>query len=309
MKPVAYFCPCVQGAVPLDHWSAFKCKALPMPLGWIIGITKGMDDPDHSGGKITATRILDCPRKVLIEDFVRPRADDPNFGLVFDPRRFNSARFGSVVHADIAANTPGGAYKEVRFPLPGQEPVSLDFGEGVVQTISGAVDYLAPDTICIEDYKTHSETAHKFKWNRKSAEPELRAQFSIYKTLVERCIEGAQVTQMRVWHGAQTSAKHPAPSWFQLEVPPLALEDIGAMRPFGALQNVRSIIKMLQFGLTGIAAIGAPPDSTEWYDEFNAIVGQLPMVGETMFNGEKCPTYCGAAQPYCYRVAGRAEIL
>jgi hypothetical protein len=309
VKPVAYFCPCVGGRVPLDHWSAFKCKDLPMPLGWILGITKGLDDPAHSGGNITATRILDCPRKVLIEDFVRPRLEDLNFGLVFDPRRMNSARFGTVLHADIAANMPPGAYQEVRFPLEGQPPVMLDFGEGVVQSISGAVDYLSPDTIILEDYKTHSETAHKFKWNRKAAEPELRAQFSIYKALIEKCIEGAKVTKMMVWHGAQTSAKHPAPPWFKLEVPPMAIEDIGSIRPVGALVNVRSIIKMLQWGLGEIRAIGAPPDSVEWYQEFDAIINRLPMVGETMFNGEKCPTYCGSAQPYCFRVAGRAEVL
>ena len=160
MKPRSYYCASVEtGAgcgkeVPLDHWTSMACPRPPMPLGWIIAICQNrIKDKDHADGKITATRLFDCPRKVLIEDFVEPIEGEPNVGLVFDPRRMNSAHFGTVVHREIELHTPGGGYKEIRFPLEGQEIPTLDFGGGVTCGIGGGVDYIEPDVVCLEDYK------------------------------------------------------------------------------------------------------------------------------------------------------------
>lgn len=280
-----------------------------MPLGMIVGITKDLgEDRVHADGNITATRLTDCPRKVLIEDFVKPLKEDPSFGLIFDPRRWNSPHLGTIIHAHIAANTPGDAYKELHFPLPHCEPPILDFGDGVKCAVSGTVDYLAPSTIRLEDYKTHSETAHKFKWQRKAAEPELRSQFSIYKTLVEGAIRGAEVKDMLVWHGAMTSAKHPAPPWFKLEVPFLPLNEIGNIRAYGAQHTVRDVIKMYQWALGEIHKIPEPRNTPAWYGYFNAIVQKIPMVGETQYGGDKCTSYCGPAHPYCWALAGRTSL-
>lgn len=310
MKPRAYFCSCVEGPVPLDHWTSMKCTAPPMPLGWLIGICKGLsEDVDHRDGAVTATRLLTCPRQVLIDDFVQPRKDDPGFGLVFDPRRMNSAHFGTVVHEEIRKNTPGGGYTEIHFPLEGQKPPVLDFGQGVTCPVSGRLDHLRPNMVVVDDYKTHSETAHKFKWNRKAADPEIRAQFGIYKPLIEDAVEGAHITHALVWHGAMTSARHPAPPWFNMAVVPLSLTEIGDLQPFGSRHTVREVIGMYVWALAEIGKITAARDSVEWYSAFNQIVNNLPMVGETMFGGQKCLTYCGAAQPYCFGLAGRAEVL
>lgn len=310
MKPVAYYCPCVNGPVPLDHWSRLQCTDPPMPLGWILSLTKERQaDTDHSGGAITATRLLTCPRQTLIEDFIEPLPDDPTWGLVFDPRRMNSAHFGTTIHAEIAANTPGGGYKEVRFPLPGAELPELDFGGGVTCRLSGRIDYLHPDTIVLEDYKIHSEGKQRTEWNKKYVAPEIRAQFGIYKPLVEASVKDANVTHALVWHGAMTSANNEAPPWFKTPVSPMTLTEIGSLRPYGAKQTVREIIRMYQWALGEIAKIAAPRHSREWYAAFDALLTHVPMVGESMFRGTKCASYCGAAQPYCFWVAGRTEVL
>jgi hypothetical protein len=310
MKPRAYFCPCVEGPVPLDHWTSGSCTDHPMPLGWIIGITKDRaEDRVHCEGNITATRLTTCPRQVLIEDFVQPMPDHPDFGLVFDPRRMNSARFGQVVHKDIEVNTPPGGYKELQFPLEGKEPPLLDFGGGVTCRISGKVDYIHPNIVCMEDYKVHGESAHRFKWNKRAGDPETRSQFGIYKKLIEDSVEGADIKEAIIWHGAMTSAKHPAPPWFKVPVVPLSLEEIGEVRPFGARHSVREIIKMYQWATEQIGKIEKPRHTMEWYEEFNKIVNVLALVGETMFGGQKCLSYCGPAQPYCYALAGRVGVL
>jgi hypothetical protein len=280
-----------------------------MPIGWILSLLKRREaDKDHSGGAITATRLLGCPRQTLIEDFVAPIAEDRNFGLVFDPRRMNSAHFGTIIHKEIEEHTPGG-YKEIRFPRPGTPPFELDFGEGVTCAPSGAIDYLHPDTVILEDYKTHSEAAHKFKWNRKAADPEVRAQFGIYKALVERGVEDAHVKKAIVWHGAMVSARHPAPPWFHIDVVPLSLQEIGDLRPFGSRHTVREVITMYKWALQQMSEITAERGTPSWYSAFDRIVSGLAMVGETMFGGQKCTSYCGPAQPYCFRLAGKAEVL
>jgi len=187
----------------------------------------------------------------------------------------------------------------------------LDFGGGVTCAVSGTVDYFDPGTVMLvpEDYKTHSESAHLFKWRRKSASPEDRSQFGIYKELIERRYPGKKVTHALVWHGAMTSAKHPAPPWFKVKVQPLTLREIGDLKPFGSLNPVREVIQMYSWALEQIGKIEAPRDSRLWYDKFNEILNSIAMVGETMFGGQKCLSYCGAAQPYCYSVAGRMGLL
>ena len=63
MKPRASYCSCVGGTVPLDHWSTLKCPDPPMPIGWLLSLTKRRaEDKAHSGGAITANRSTWCLR-------------------------------------------------------------------------------------------------------------------------------------------------------------------------------------------------------------------------------------------------------
>jgi len=279
-----------------------------MPLPWIFSILGTMlGDKDHCDGKVSATRLTSCPRKVLIEDFVSPK--HPNGGLVFDPTRMNSANFGNAVHAWMEKWTPEGIYKEIKFPVKGQPPPVLDLGEGVKIAVRGTVDYLSPDIVVMEDYKTHSETAHKFKFKFGGAAPELRAQFSIYKTLIEDAVKDAKVKKGRVWHGAQTSARHPSPPWFDQEIAFMSMEDVGSIKPFGADYSVRDIAGMYNWALHEIGAIKEEKSSPPWFQQVDAIIAQIPMVGEKIFRGTMCTTYCGSAQPHCYNLAGMPQIL
>jgi len=314
MKPRAYLCKkTALGAgcgkeVPLDHWHSGSCPRPPMPLPWIFSILgTTMGDTDHVDGKVSATRLTNCPRKVLIEDFVTP--EHPGGGLVFDPSRLNSANFGNAVHAWMEKWTPEGAYKEIKFPVKGQKAPILDLGEGVKIQVRGTVDWLAPDTVCMNDYKTHSETAHRFKFKFGGAAPELRAQFSIYKALIEDAIEGATVKKARVWHGAQTSAKHPCPPWFDQEVAFMTMQDVGSIKPFGADFTIRDIAGMYNWALHKIGEIPHKQNTKDWFACLDAILCQIPLVGEKIFRGTMCTTYCGSAQPHCYVLAGRPQIL
>lgn len=308
MKPRAYFCTCVQGEVSLDHWTSGACPKPPLFLPFLLGIIANTTgDTEHCDGKVTATRTTSCPRQTLIQDFIGP--DAPGGGLVFDPRRYNSIAWGWAMHEWCAKYAPPDAMVEVRFPSEGKGPAILDFGEGVKIPVSGRLDYLSPDKVMMVDIKTHSEASHKFKWQRPTPDADLIVQFNILRTLVQLEIPDAPITKGAIWHGAQTSAKHPAPPWFEQPLPIVPLTEIGGLKCKGAHHTVREIASMLHWGTGEIQKIEHPRDSVEWYGRVNGIINSLPMVGEPMFNGDCCPTYCGAAQPYCFRLAGRSAIL
>jgi hypothetical protein len=89
----------------------------------------------------------------------------------------------------------------------------------------------------------------------------------------------------------------------------MSLEDVGNLKPSGGSATVREIVGMLNWATAKIGAIEAPKGTSEWYAAFNGIVNALPMVGETMFRGDKCLLYCGPAKDYCFALAGKRGLL
>lgn len=299
MKPAAFKCVgCQTEIVEQGHFAT--CKTPPAPVGWLLSIIdRVVGDKDHCDGKVTTTRLASCPRQILIEDF-----DDQ---LVFDPMRHNSVDFGSTIHSQIQKFTPE-ALGKVEWLVSGE----IDLGEDVKVTLTGRIDFASLDGI-IYDYKTASETSHKFKWNAKKPDENLSIQFGINAALAEqtRLREGVAQKFNRgvAWYGAMTSAKHPAPSWFPMEVPILPTQQIGNIKPAGGKTTVRDIARMLTWAVKLIKEIDAPRGTPEWKKAFTMILNEVPMVGESMFGGSKCALYCGPAQPVCFAAANRPVLL
>lgn len=312
--PRAYYCkqvtnPYAEGdiqgcgeEVPLDHWGPPlpagvkpsgrpSCPSPPAPLPWLRFILKGvLDDTAHKDLAITATRLTTCPRKVVLEDCVP---------LVFDPMNYNSISWGRAIHKAMADSTPPGMYSEIHFPLEGKEKPTI---LGV--PMSGTLDFFSPDMVVIEDYKTHSEGAQKFKWGQ-PFDTDLQVQFSIYKILAEKSGLPVSIKAAAVWHGGMTSANNQAPPWFRATVPFLTEAQIAKV-PVGGY-TVAQIVKMYQNFIEGYQKLKEkyPTETLEFRAAFDALVKKLlPPVGQQLFGGKMCESYCGAARDYCDGLEG-----
>src|SRR6267143_5516598 len=190
-----------------------------MPLPRILGILANVaGDTTHRDGRITATRVLTCPRQVAIED---------NIPAPFDVLSYNSIYDGVLEHVAMQRTAPPGAYTEIHLPPEGR-PIPRLFGV----EIEGTVDFVTADLREIHDYKKHSESAQAFKFESGGADQEVAAQLNIYRLMLEQCVEGAHIEKLLVWHGAMTSAntktfrtKQPVPPWFAVELPLMGEEE------------------------------------------------------------------------------------
>ncbi len=300
MKIASLRCACTPGPLPIDHYHNGACRKPPMPLPRINGILASIQgDTTHQGGRITATRVLTCARQVIIEDSIP---------TPFDVLSYNSIYDGVIEHEAMQRHAPPGTYTEVRLPLPGQEPPRL-FGV----PIEGTIDFLTADLREIHDYKKHSETAQKFKFQRGGADQELAAQLNIYRLLLEQCLPEAHVERLVVWHGAMTSAGGPPP-WFRVELPLMTEEEIAEIRPNGGDYAVRQIVaEYVKFSrgaaLPTDAEVGLagtePPPSEE--SALEAAIRRVPLMGRKMWGGKKCVSYC-AVKDICDRIEGITRL-
>ena len=298
MKIGALKCKCSLEPQPVTHYEKRECKDLPMPLPWLLAILqRNKSDQTHRDNNFTVTRLLTCPRSVAIED---------NLPNVIDLRHLNSPTWGHAVHEFMHRNTPEGMYSEVRLPLEGQKPPLI---LGV--PLRGTVDVLSGDTVVLEDYKCTSESSMKFKWGRKeTAAIEVRAQASLYKILIEKCMPETKIQEAAIWNGAMTGARCPAPPWFRVQIDWLEEWEIGAIRPHGCDFTVEQIIvlyKEFHERLNDLRAMGIEPETEEWFDRVAEIIGKIPMVGKPMWRGSKCEKYC-SVKDTCYGIEGITTI-
>lgn len=286
----------------MDHYHSGACRKPPMPLPRINGILSSIQgDTAHRDGKITATRVLTCARQVIIED---------NVPTPFDVLSYNSIYDGIIEHEAMQRHAPAGTYAEVHLPLPGQSLPRL-FGT----EIEGTIDFVTADMREIHDYKKHSETAQKFKFQRGGSDPELAAQLNIYRLLLEQCVPGAHIERLVVWHGAMTSAAGPPP-WFRVELPLMDEAAIERIKPHGGEYTVRQIIDAYwQFeserkGLVlptdaEVGLAGAVPDPAA--DPLALAIRRVPLMGRKMWGGKKCVSYC-PVKDLCDRIEGVTRL-
>ncbi len=303
------YCTCIEGEVPTDHYHPApdsktpRCTAPPMPLPWLLAILDiNLNDDIHSGNRLSATRIQSCARKIALEDNIPVRR--------FNLKRFNSPTWGTAIHEFMQKHTPAGFYQEIELPPEGCPPVKLFEGTEAEVAIRGRLDILTPDTVLLQDYKCTSESSQKFRYNRKGADPEWRAQASVYKMLGERSTEGAiAIKRAAIWSGAMVSGRCPAPPWFEIPLAWMGEEEILMMKPHGGEFSVADNIIQFKIFLAAKAELDAPtvarPTMTtvEYQEALKSIIKTMPLAGRGQWRGEMCKTYCSVART-CNQLEG-----
>jgi len=155
-------------------------------------LERQQDDEFHADGRITATRLLGCPRQTILLD-TRP--------VFLDLRRAYSAYVGSERHDAIRRRTRG-AFDELK----------LD-AELFGTRVAGICDKVRHDMTEIVDWKFHGSVAQQMKWKRHRAgqpDRELAAQLNIYRLLIARSVLQVPDDDFRpkltAWHMAMVSA-------------------------------------------------------------------------------------------------------
>jgi hypothetical protein len=253
-----------------------------MPLAAIRSIMLSEEgDKFHAGDRLTITRLLTCPRQVLIED---------NIPLDVDIRKLDSRRKGTVIHADLQKHGSGG-YAEVEFPRPGQPPPLL-----LDVPVSGRLDFVASDFSQIEDYKTHAESGQRNKGKPRFTPDNDAAQLNIGRILIARGILDIDPDEYRprliIWHTAQTARDGP-PAWLDVEKPFMSEGDLAMFKPGGGEYTLLQIMDMYRHYALD-RADGMPLDDA---------LRNVPLAGRKMFRGQKCSLYCAAFE-YCNTLEG-----
>lgn len=304
------YCTCVEGEVPKDHYLKGtkehpKCIAPPMPLPWLLGILDLNDTDDvHSGNRMSATRMLTCARKIALEDNIPTRR--------VNLKHMNSPTWGTAIHEFMQKHTPPGYYQEVELPPKGSPPVLLFEGTEAEVAVRGRLDILTPDVVLLQDYKCTSESSQKFRWNRRAADPEWRAQASIYKIVGAKSTEGAiDIKRAAVWSGSMTSGRCPAPPWFEIPLAWMGEEEILVMKPHGGEFSVADNIVQFKTFLLAKAKLDeewrlrkmdssghaiVPTEHPGYQKALKAIIAKMPLGGRGMWRGEMCKTYCTPAR-------------
>lgn len=302
MKIKSLYCPCNERTDnPLDHYEREDCGAVPLgkpervPLEWITAVlAQATSDKYHADGRLTATRILGCPRESVILD---------NKEIVYDVRSGNQTYHGTLLHRELERCARPGAYQEIVIP-----PFQL--GDYFVE---GRTDRVAGDFSVIKDWKSHSENSQRFKYEyfmKGERDPEGAAQLNIYRIGIAKSVLKVEPMEYRpklvLVHGANVAFD--GVPWFEAEQPVLSEEQILALRPFDDAKHpgtqpftVRELMKQHVDATTRIKA-GEPIDD---------VIKSMPMVGQNVWAwkwnkaarshvrqaiGDKCLKYCVAAE-------------
>jgi hypothetical protein len=271
-------CPCSPAQVlPLTHYEdgcTYKHGKPPMPLKYLRRILMGLEnDAEHAQGKLTATRVMACPREVLLADYVP---------CVVDLRSFHKMTIGTAVHEYIGNGT-------VRW-----------LGRLFGVDISGKPDDIMDG---IDDYKFQGDASYRY-----GLKEEMRVQVSIYRLLAMQQPEWQKhpellerlTSRLGIWRGSMTSDRDKEP-WEYHPVQPMTEEEIAAFKPHRGAYSVQQIVemhvdfhRMVKEGKTVKEAIGALP-----------LVGKYFQFGKTP--GLKCRSYC-AVNGECAEVEGKVNV-
>lgn len=303
---------------PLDHFEKAKCGSAPpgsperWPIEWLRKLIQNASaDKYHAEGRITATRIIGCPRESAILD---------NKQIAYDPRGGNNAFHGTLLHKVLEDMEAPGEYKEVTIP-------PFPFG-GVM--LEGKCDRVASDFSVIKDWKTHAESSQgwKFKdFNEGKQDLEGAIQANIYRIGIAKSILKIEPDKYRptliLVHGANTA--HGGVPWFEWEQPILTEEQILKMRPHDDREHpgtqpftVAELIK--QHVDFAVAKESLDPKKGNATGQIDNIIANMPLVGKNMWAwrwnkaarakqrlefGDKCTRYCTAARE-CFELERRA---
>jgi len=246
-----------------------------MKLAWVLSILKKqLNDKLHSGGNLTFTRVIDCPRKVLIQDLLP---------VYYNVRNANTPHFGTTVHKDCEENALPGSYTEVVIPVEGKKQPIL-FG----MEIKGMLDEVANDYSWIEETKIHGDKSQAFKVQRgKLVDDDLIVQLNEQRLAFQQSLELPEGTVKRLfcWHGAMTTVGKEA--WYHVEVPIRDEAWMMSVRPKQGKYTVAQIVEYYRVAFKKIAD-GEDPA---------AAINEIPLVGDTFYPDWK--TGVGKGCNYC----------
>lgn len=256
MRIDTLYCPCVGGEVGVDHYKSGACRKPPAPLPMLLGIQRErIEDTTHADNKMTATRLVDCPRSIAI-------ADNLSIPAV-DLRKHNSAAIGSGVHLFMEKYAPPGFLTEVA--LHGR----LFVGTDVEVEVFGTADVIRPATLLLEDYKMTSVVNQRYR-AKEGGHAEWGVQASTYNLLAPPELK---VTRAVFWSGALTAKREGVEAWIEIPVRvDMNEEEILAFKPYGGqttvADNLRERLKFIK-GLAMLTA-GAATETE---------VAQVPLTG------------------------------
>lgn len=227
MPAIKVLCPCSSIEQELNHWTPVGgCPLPPQAKAWYHGsLQRTLNDKRHCDGNVTITRLLDCPRKWLISDFLP---------WTFNPLRMFKADIGTLVQAEVARHAEAvGAQAEVKV-------AGRLFGIDV----TGSLDMLSGS--CINEGKFHAErrmdvVMGRAKWMpgvKQLLDDDYVAQMNMQRLLLEQSTSTYPVTydikQLQISHAGMEDASWPS------EKAPLRDENwIANVRPKGGAFTVR----------------------------------------------------------------------
>lgn len=225
MPAIDVFCPSCKDTFPLDHWPNGPCSASAVARGWWNSLLQNtLQDTSHSGGNLTITRLLGCPRQPLIADY---------FDYTFHPSDSHSPAVGTAVGEKVAEYKPEDWSSEKRVE-----------GELFGVKVSAAMDLSFTNghkrIIC--EGKFHGD----FKWGRDEKyglkpSPEHKAQVNGQRLLWNKQ-EGEKPTQMFVTRWAMTPER--GKEMLTWEVEEWTEEELGEFRPHGMPFRVKDLAAM-----------------------------------------------------------------
>jgi PD-(D/E)XK nuclease superfamily len=279
-----FFCTCVGRNVAEDHYSSGACKNPPMPIPWILGaLHKEATDTVHQGVGMSPSRLAKCFRKTAIEATIP---------AIIDVRELDAAAGGTAQHEFMERHTPGGMLSEVEFPREGKPMPKIFEGTEYEITMRGRCDVLKlGGDVVLEDYKTTGEWSQKFRWERRTADPEWNVQASLYKILAKKC-EGIDIKRACVWSGARVGKKSKAPAWFQIPITFMSEEEILEVKPLDGDYTVADNIREYKLFVQRIADGMSKEEA----------VRLIPLFGKTTKRFSECD-YC-SVRGACQEISG-----
>lgn len=260
------WCDCESRTFPLDHYASGACPSPPGPPALVNAIlTINAQDDRHTGGRLSATRLTTCPRKVVIED---------NIPSTLDVKGMISQTHGTLINQALDRYLPPGWKAQI--PVAGRLFKRQFPPEGVL--VEGTVDLLSSDGTEVPDYKFHSSKSLAMKW-QKPAEPELRSQLSVYAKLLRQMDPSVAPKRLVAWHGASTAKSDKPPSWFPQPIEEMTEDEIAGLRPFGMRYTVAEIIAFHRRFKDEVAKIAQDTPDDERIAQTEAAVRRVPAAG------------------------------
>lgn len=251
-----------------------------MPEPVLRGMLRKQEiDTRHTGSNITITSGLGCPRKLLVSRMLP---------CTVDPQKLWAMHRGTWLHEHMGLmlGENDDWYTEEIAPDKCTYEGTL-FGV----KMSCKVDAVKKDYSKLLDWKFRRDGNEKFVDAYGEARDTDAAQVNMARLLIEQTL-GRQLPdmQMYVWVMAGQCIRTRAPHMTEAE--------IGMIKPGSGDYTVREIFDMLRLSMLKWEEAASPSLTDAPLETKQAIIRQLPMVGQTMYRNARRPTQC-ACQDYC----------